>query len=320
VGGYDSALQGHVARFLVGPTATGKSAVAQWIAEREGFEILSADSMLVYRGMDIGTAKPTPEERGRVRYWGVDVVSAGEPFNVARFLEEARRCFESAHARGMKVLVVGGTGLYIKALVDGLAGVPAADESARAGRRAVLEELGVEGLQRELRSRNPAWYAALPDPANSRRLIRALELIESGWERPPATWRGADGKPGLVGLSMVRGQLRERIAARVATMYAQGLLDETRGLLAEGFGASPTARQAVGYAEAIACVEGKVSRELAIERTVQRTRQLAKRQMTWFRHQVAVQWIDVGPSQPVEEVAARVRAEWEKLGATPVVV
>lgn len=316
----ESGLDRHDARFLVGPTAVGKSAVAQWIAERDGSEILSADSMLVYRGMDIGTAKPTPAERRRVRYWGVDLVPAGEPFNVARFLEVARGCFESAQSNGVKVIVVGGTGLYIKALTEGLADVPTSDEPARMRRRAVLEELGVEGLQRELQSRNPAWYAALPDPANARRLIRALELIEAGWERPPETWRGEAGGPGLVGLAMPRETLRARIAARVETMYAQGLLEETRRLVDEGFGTSPTARQAVGYAEAAACLEGRMTRDMAVGMTVQRTQRLAKRQMTWFRHQVAVQWVEVMPAQPVEEVAGRVMAAWKELGNTPVVV
>lgn len=316
----DSGSTRHAARFLVGPTAVGKSAVAQWIAEQDGSEILSADSMLVYRGMDIGTAKPTLEERRRVRYWGIDLVPAGEPFNVARFLDEAGRCFESAQANGVNVIVVGGTGLYIKALTEGLADVPTADEPARVRRRAVLEELGVEGLQRELQSRNPAWYAALPDPANARRLIRALELIEAGWERPPETWRGTDGGAGLVGISMPREPLRARIAARVETMYAQGLLEETRRLMEGGFGVSPTARQAVGYAEAAACLEGRMKRETAIAMTVQRTQRLAKRQMTWFRHQVTVKWVEVMPTQPVEEVAARVMASWKELGTTPVVV
>jgi tRNA dimethylallyltransferase len=313
-----SGSHSYTAHFLVGPTAVGKSAVAQWIAEREGFEILSADSMLVYRGMDIGTAKPTVAERRKVHYWGVDLVPAGQPFNVALFLDEAHRCFESAQSSGAKLIVVGGTGLYLKALSEGLADVPTADEGARAQRRVTLETLGVEGLQQELRTRNPDWLASLSDPANSRRLIRALELIDAGWERPPETWSGTEGTPKMVGLTMPRELLRARIAVRVETMYAQGLLDETSGLLAGGFNASPTARHAVGYAEAAACLEGRMTRRAAVERTVQRTQQLAKRQMTWFRHQVAVRWVEVTPTEPVEAVAERVLAEWREMGATPV--
>jgi tRNA dimethylallyltransferase len=312
--------QGHSAHFLVGPTAVGKSAVVQWIAEHQGFEILSADSMLVYRGMDIGTAKPSPEERRKVRYWGVDLVPAGEPFSVACFLEEARRCFESARSRSVNVIVVGGTGLYVKALTEGFAEVPAADEAARIRRRAILEGLGIEGLQRELQNRNPAWFAALSDPANGRRLIRALELIDAGWEHPPETWRGATAAHALVGLSMAREQLRARIATRVRAMYEQGLLEETQRLLAAGWGASPTARQAVGYAEAAACLDGQMTRAVAIERTVQRTHRVAQRQMTWFRHQATVQWVDVVPSDAVEAVAERVLKGWRDAGATPVAV
>jgi tRNA dimethylallyltransferase len=124
----------------------------------------------------------------------------------------------------------------------------------------------------------------------------------------------------MVGLAMPRETIRARIAARVEAMYAQGLLEETRRLVDEGFGTSPTARQAVGYAEAAACLEGRMTREMAIGMTVQRTQRLAKRQMTWFRHQVTVKWVEVMPSQPVEEVAGRVMAAWKELGTTPVVV
>ena len=307
----------YTARFLVGPTAAGKTAVAQWIAERHGFEILSADSMLVYRGMDIGTAKPAAEERRRVRYWGVDVVSAGAPFNVALYVEEARRCFESAAARGVRIIGAGGTGLYVKALIEGLAPTPAPDEASRQRWRHLLAERGVGGLQAELRVLNPAWLEALPDPGNGRRLLRALECAEAGVEAPTRTWRAAGESPELIGLQMPREILHERIALRVREMYAQGLLEETRQLLAEGLGASPTARQAVGYAEAAACLGGLMTREAAIEKTIQRTRQLAKRQMTWFRHQLSVKWVEALPGRGVEETARQVLACWEADGPTP---
>ena len=305
------------AYFLVGPTAVGKTAVAQWIAERYGFEILSADSMLVYRSMDLGTAKPAAEERRRVRYWGVDVVSAGQPFNVVRYVEEARRCFESAMARGARVIVVGGTGLYVKALTEGLVPTPAPDEASRQRWQRILEARGVEGLQEELRVRNPAWLAALPDAGNSRRLLRALECVEAGVEAPTRTWRAPGESPEVVGLLMPREELHERIAVRVRSMYAPGLLEETRQLLAEGLEASPTAVQAVGYAEAAACLGGLLTREAAIEKTIQRTRQLAKRQMTWFRHQFSVKWIETPAGHGVEEIAQQVLACWEAGGPTP---
>lgn len=305
------------ATFLVGPTASGKTAVAQRLAEIRGSVILSADSMLVYRGMDIGTAKPTPAERQRVRYWGVDVVAPSESYNVARFLEEARRCFQSAAVAGKSVIVVGGTGLYIKALLTGLDELPDTSPESRARWTAVLDRQGVTGLIDALKLRGPDWFAALPeaDRANGRRLIRALELIEAGVAEPPRSWRAQSSVKPITGLMMERAELVSRIEARVHAMYAGGLLDEVSSLLEQGWDARCTAAQAIGYAEAIACLRGQVKREEAIRLTVQRTRQLAKRQMTWFRHQVVLSWITVGAGTPVDEVAARVAADWDRHGA-----
>jgi tRNA dimethylallyltransferase len=306
--------------FLVGPTATGKTAVAQWIAEHHGYEILSADSMLVYRGMDIGTAKPTPHERRNVRYWGVDLVPATAPFSVGRYVEEARRCLGSARERNIPVIVTGGTGLYIKALLAGLDEGPVASDNTRKRLHELLDREGVAGLQRELEARNPDWYGALPDKNNSRRLLRALELIDAGWSAPPRSWREAGSLPELPGLSRPRHSLQARIAERVTDMYARGLLAETQQLIAGGMKEAPTASHAVGYAEATALLEGKLTLDAAIEKTIQRTRQLAKRQMTWFRHQVPVKWVDVTPEASVEDVAARVMGFWTEHGPTPVAI
>jgi tRNA dimethylallyltransferase len=316
----DRPMPRYAARFLVGPTATGKTSVAQWIAERHGFDILSADSMLVYRGMDIGTAKPGEAERGGVRYWGVDVVLPGEPFNVARYRDEARRCFESAGERGAPVLVVGGTGLYIKVLTAGLAAAPGPADAARERWRAVLRERGVAGLQEALRSRSPEWFEALPDRTNSRRLLRALERVDAGQVYPPRNWDEVVVQPELTGLRMPREPLHARIVARVEEMYAKGLLDETRRLLDAGLAGAPTAMQAVGYAEAAACLEGRITREAAIERTIQRTRQLAKRQMTWFRHQAEVRWVDIAPDTSIETAAAHLLGIWAATDPVPVVL
>lgn len=308
----------HYAYFLVGPTAVGKTAVAQWLAEQHGCEILSADSMLVYRGMDIGTAKPSADDRRRVRHWGVDVVPAGQAFSVALYIEEARRCFASAAERGVRILVVGGTGLYVKALVEGLAPVPAPNETARRHWQQVFEERGVRGLQDELRARDARWLESLSDAGNRRRLLRALECAEAGMEPPARTWQPSGVSPELAGLAVPRETLHGRIATRVREMYERGLLDEARQLLAEGLAGSPTAMQAVGYAEAAACLAGRLAREAAMEKTIQRTRQLAKRQMTWFRHQLSVKWFDMAPVRDVREVGQRVWAYWEESGGTPV--
>jgi tRNA dimethylallyltransferase len=308
------------AYFLVGPTAVGKTAVAQCLAEGRGWEILSADSMVVYRGMDIGTAKPTPAERGRVRYWGLDLVAPGEPFNVALFLEEARRCFVSAGARGIPVIVVGGTGLYIKALLEGLEDLAPGNPEARAHWEALSREEGVGALQRALRDRAPAWYEALSDTANTRRLIRALECAEAGQPAPPPDWGRRRGGGTVTGLAMERERLAARIEARVRAMYDAGLLEETRRLFAAAEGLGRTALQAIGYAEAWACLQGRIGRDEAMRLTAQRTRQLAKRQMTWFRHQVDVAWIPVKERDTVGDLARGVAEDWERRGAGEVIV
>ncbi len=308
------------AYFLVGPTATGKTAVAQYLAEQRQAEILSADSMLVYRGMDLGTAKPTPADRQRVRYWGIDVVDPVESFNVARFLGEARRCFESAAAGGRPVIVVGGTGLYIRALLTGLDELPDVQPGVRAKWQAVYESEGLAGLRSALDARSPEWIAALPvsDHANSRRLIRALELLDMGCVIPPRSQAARMPAMPITGLEISRDALVARIEARVREMYTAGLLEEVRSLLAGSWDPAGTAARAIGYAEASACIRGEVTEKEAMRLTVQRTRQLAKRQMTWFRHQAKVSWIHVEPSLSLDEISAKVAAEWDARGPVAV--
>lgn len=300
--------------FLVGPTATGKTAVAHLLAEQRNAEILSADSMLVYRGMDIGTAKPTAVERRAVRYWGVDVVAPAESFNVARFLVEARQCFQCAAEAGKPVIVVGGTGLYVRALLEGLDELPSLSEERRRHWRGVFDAEGVEGLKRALEARNSRWFAAMADHDNSRRLIRALELVDAGITEPPRSWASGRSAAPITGLAIERKALVARIETRVREMYAAGLLREAEGLMAGEWDPASTAAQAIGYAEAMACLAGKLSQKDAMALTAQRTRQLAKRQMTWFRHQANVAWIPVTPVMSPAEIAARVSAEWEKTG------
>lgn len=306
--------------FLVGPTASGKTAVAQELAERLGAQILSADSMLVYKGMDIGTAKPSEGERERVRYWGVDVVTPSESYNVACFLEEARRCFSAAAAARKEVIVVGGTGLYIKALLTGLEELPSATPEARDRWQGVLNQEGIEGLRSALESRAPAWLSALPesDRTNGRRLIRALELVEAGVGEPPRSWTAVKPVRIVTGLTLAREDLVVRIESRVHAMYDAGLLEEVRALLDKGWNPACTAAQAIGYAEAVACVRGELTRTEAVRLTVQRTRRLAKRQMTWFRHQAAVSWVEVTLGMTVDDVSARVVADWDRHGPQPV--
>lgn len=322
---------------LAGATATGKSAAAQLLAERLGCAVLSADAMLVYLGMDIGTAKPTPAERGRVPYFGIDLVTPAEPFSTGLWLADAARALKAAapvQAHGdarppaagqtaepcphePSLIAVGGTGLYLKALTDGLAGA-AADPAARARWQALYDRDGLPALQRALADRDPAALAALADPANPRRLIRTLEHLDARGDLP-AQWR-RDAPPAPVAvLRLPREQLHARIARRVAAMFKAGLVDEVRALRQTYPAWSPTASQAIGYAEACALLDGTLTPAEAAEHTVIRTRQFAKRQETWFRHQTRAVWIDIDDTDPPARVAERVLDTWRQHGPTPLV-
>ena len=307
------------AYFLVGPTASGKTAVAHFIAEKKGFEILSADSMLVYRGMDIGTAKPTISERLRVSYHGIDLVSPSRPFNVAEFRMIALDCLREAGSRGSRVIVAGGTGLYVKALVQGLRASVGPNAEARARYEAIYQREGLLPLQNELKKRCGEFYETITDKENPRRLIRALEMAESGCIGPGRTWDAIPRHVPLVGLQVSTEMLNSRIDGRVREMYRQGVIGEARHLLAGGSGLSSTARQAIGYAEALGVVDGRWTEELAMQKTATRTRQLAKRQRTWFRHQAAVEWVRVEPEMDVSEIAAQVEKLWLRHGPTDIV-
>ncbi len=305
--------------FLAGPTASGKTTVAQRLAEQTGCEILSADSMLIYRGMDIGTAKPTIEERGTVPYHGIDLVSANETFNSWQYREHALEVLAAVQERGSRAIVVGGTGLYLKLLTHGFADAPGSNPEVRERWERVREAEGVAPLATALREQSPSLYAAIDDPENGRRLVRFLEWAAAGLETPPRNW-GVQGAPvPMAALNVERELLKSRIEQRVRAMYAQGLLDEVRDWLLGKAGLSDTARQAIGYAEAIDLLQGRCSREEALARTAARTRRLAKRQRTWLRTQATVEWIDVTVDSSTEELAEAVQAHWDKHGPTMVV-
>lgn len=309
---------GH-AYFLVGPTASGKTDAAHLLACEMGCDLLSADSMLVYRGMDIGTAKPDPALRGERRYWGLDLVEPGESFSLALFQQEAARAIAASASQGRGLVVVGGTGLYIKVLVEGLDASPPADlERRRMWEDRLLTE-GIAPLQAELEKTHPALFSTLSeaDRCNPRRLIRALDLGAAGVTSARRGWGGRPDAAPLAGLMLAGPVLRIRIEERVARMYRGGLLEEVRNLLERGLEKAPTACQAIGYAEAIACLEGRLTVAAAQAETIRRTWQLARRQRTWFRHQAPVRWIEVGADWPSETVAARVRQAWAETGPVP---
>ncbi len=304
--------------FIIGPTCSGKTAVAQLIAEAEGFDILSADSMLVYKGMDIGTAKPGAAELARVRYRGIDVAEPGDSFSVAMYRNIALDAFSEAASSGRRLIVAGGTGLYIRSILDGLSPRAPADPVLRLKAENILHERGVAGLQEWLRRENRNLLDSLPDKMNPRRLVRALEMTRGSRAPDSARWRNATAGPLIPGLRFPSEQLRDRIEKRTRAMFQEGLLDEVARLLAMGFDAAPTARQAIGYAEAVACTRGILTLEQAIERTIIRTRQLVKKQNTWFRRQSNVHWIECDNSMSPSVIARLVSEYWKANGPTPV--
>ncbi len=291
------------AYILVGPTASGKSSVAQLLAEQSGAPVVSADSMNIYRGMDIGTAKPSVHERGTVPYYGIDLADPTRSFSVGDWLQAVQPAFQCPEKPGSGSacpIVAGGTGLYVKCLLAGLDPMPAANEALR--RRA--ETMSLAGLQAEARAAAPEAYSALADNENPRRLVR---LIEHGGA--PRTQKKE--LPAVVGLHVERSVLLKRIAARVDAMYSAGLIEEARKLV--GLDLSATAQKAIGYAEAFAVLRGDMTEARAKERTVIRTRQLAKRQMTWLRTQLNVEWVDTAKFQTLENISREVSNVWKKV-------
>ena len=302
--------------YLVGPTASGKSSVALALAEKAGGEIISVDSMQVYRGLDIGTAKPGADERARVPHHLIDVVELTEPFDVAKFVALARRVEADIQARGRVPIFCGGTGFYLKAFLEGLGDVPPSDATIRAE----LQATPLEQLLRELEQRDPVAYERI-DRQNPRRVIRALEVIRltgqpfsqqrPEWQRPsnpqsPIPNPQSSIVPLILGLQRPSADLHARINTRVDEMFARGLVGETRELLKHGLEQNETALQAIGYRQVVEHLRGVRSLDETIELVKIKTRQFAKRQMTWFRRQLAVEWISVGPDDTEVSVSARI--------------
>ena len=277
---------------IVGPTASGKTAAGLAVAERLGAEIVSVDSMLLYRGMDVGTAKPTEAERSRVPHHLVDVADPGETFSVQRFQELAHEAIDAIGSRGRRPLLVGGSGLYLRAVADGLE-FPGTDPDLRAGFEAEAEVVGARALHERLTASDPAAAAKI-EPGNVRRTVRALE-VAAATGRPFSSFATAwDSYPAhhlrAAGLDVPRALLDERIEARVLSMMGSGFLDEVRRLSAAGQLGQRTSGQAIGYAELASHLRGECSIDEAIAATVKRTRALARRQMAWFRRDPRIRW------------------------------
>jgi tRNA dimethylallyltransferase len=282
---------------VVGPTAVGKTALAEELAVRLNGEIVSADSMQVYRGMDIGTAKPPLSER-RVPYHCLDLTEPGEAFSAALFQHAARAAIADIAGRGKLPVVAGGTGLYVRAALDPME-FPAGEQrenEARARYEAYAAEHGADALYALLAERDPESAAAV-HANNVRRVVRALEMADEGVsyarQREGFSARESVYEARFVGLTMTRERLYERVDARVDAMVAAGLLGEVRELLDAGLRDAITASQAIGYKELVPVIEGGADLDEAVCAVKQASRRYAKRQLTWFSADPRVRWIDV---------------------------
>lgn len=300
--------------FLVGPTAAGKSEVAMECARRLSAEIVSADSMQIYRGMDIGTAKPGADERKGIPHHLIDLISFTESFSVAQYREAALEVIRGIVSRGRIPIVAGGTGLYVRALVAGLSGQPAGDEAVRRRLETEIGEKGLECLYRRL-VETDAKTAGRIKPGDRKRIIRALEIAElsgkttSEWHRDMVPLESLGYEPCIIGIARARQDLYRDIETRVDRMFDRGLLEEVRRLREKGL--SRTAAQAVGYKELLPALDGKYSVEEAKQMIKLSTRHLAKRQMTWFRKEKNIIWVAWITGRNVKTVSDEVVKIWE---------
>lgn len=298
---------------LVGPTASGKTEASLEIAEALGAEILSVDSMLVYRGMDVGTAKPTAEHRARVRHHLIDLVEPSEPFSVVAFQAAAREAADGVRRRGSRPLLVGGSGLYFRAVVDELE-FPGTEPDVREELEDEVEAWGVEQMHGRLADLDPVAAGKI-EPGNVRRTVRALEVAAitgrpfssyaDAWSAYPAE------RVVVAGVRPIGQELSARIGERVRRMLEAGWIDEVRSLVDRGFGSWLTATRAIGYAELARHLDGELDLDEAVTLTVRRTKELARRQLAWFRRDPRVRWFDVGEdgaSAAVDRIVAHLES------------
>lgn len=310
---------------VVGPTASGKTALAVELARRFDGEVLSCDSMQIYRHMDIGTATPTAEEMGGVPHHMLSIADPGEPFSVGRFVELADPVLRDILARGRTAVLCGGTGLYVDSLLSGRTFAPCPSTGRRQELERLADEQGIEAVRSLLQRVDPASAARIP-PGDRRRILRAAEVyLETGRtitehneesRRQPPRYTAA-----WIGLDFVhRDALYRRIDARVGRMLEDGLLEELRALLAMGVPPEATSLQAIGYKEFLAALRGEQTVAAAADRVRQESRRYAKRQLTWFRRNPAIHWIrqpDEPEADAVLQAALDILAQLEFRPAPP---
>lgn len=279
---------------IAGPTAAGKTAAGIALAERLGLEIISADSRQVYRHLDIGTAKPTADERARVPHHLVDFLDPAQPYSAADYMSEARRVMDDRDAQGRKYVVVGGSGLYLRALIEGLASIPSADRAIREELAAFVAQHGKAALHKRLQGVDPVTAGRL-EPNDTVRVVRALEVHRLTGQ-PISRWQAGqrvrDGRRyRLIVLDVERDELYRRIERRVDAMIEQGLVEEVRGILDKGYPTTLNSLRTVGYREIIAHLDGAYGLDRAVELVKRNTRNFAKRQLTWFRGAKGAEWM-----------------------------
>jgi tRNA dimethylallyltransferase len=295
---------------VVGPTASGKSALALALAEALSGEVVSADSMQVYRGMDIGTAKPTAADRARVPHHLLDVVDPDEPFNAARFKELADRAIGDIAARGRVAVIAGGTGLYLKVLVHGIFPAPPVDEDLRRNLYREAEVYGAPYLYDRLKLVDPEAAARIA-PMDLVRIVRALEVYEQtgiplSEHQLAHSFHGKDYRCLVLGIGHTREALYRRVEERVEWMMRAGLVEEVRGLLARGYAAELKPMQSLGYKQVAEALRGRYGLEEAARKIKRETKRYAKRQLTWFRSDSTVEWLP--PPIDVPALVDRCRA------------
>lgn len=301
---------------VVGPTATGKSDLALELAERLGGEIVNIDAMQLYRGMDIGTAKTPPGERRGIAHHQIDVLQVRDTASVAAYQSAARADVEAVRGRGRTPVIVGGSMMYVQALIDDWR-FPETDPAVRDRWEARLEQVGVQALHEELR-RTDAAAAEQILPTDRRRIVRALEVVEITG-RPFAASKPQIGAPRwgavMLGIDRPTDVLDARIGLRARRMFDGGLVEEVRGLLDEGLREGVTARRAIGYSQVIAMLDGETDRERAEELTAAGTRRYVRRQRSWFRRDPRIRWLDGNAPGLTEQAVRAVEAARGTTGA-----
>ena len=292
----DSAGQGPATILIVGPTAVGKSALALALAERLPLEVVNADALQVYRGLDIGTAKPSLEEREQVRHHLIDILDPSEPFSAGDFRRLALPVVADIRRRGKCPVVVGGSGFYVRALVEGLSAIPPIPESVREEVRELWRRDGLAAVGKRLLTLDPVSAERIP-PEDTQRVLRALEVVISTG-RGLADWWSDEPEEGRLeigcklGLTLPRALLYDRIDQRVAEMVREGWIEEVRELLRRGCLPTSAAFQAIGYRQVVRHIRGEWPLDRALQDTARETRRFAKRQVTWFRKEQDVHWLD----------------------------